>query len=401
MLAAPASVALAASTEVLPEPLDVPAVVRLARERRAEVLAARYRAAAASERPKIVSALPDPMLMVSMDHLPIPIMGIDGSITVQQDFPLSGILGARRRAAEAEAQRERFDSKRTELDVELEAIEAFYMLAERRDTRAVLEEQVALVSQLATIARAHLAAGHGMQADVLRLDNERARVEAEQAAMLSEIRASEAMLNASLARAESASVPDLAWREDLTEPLPTEALAAHALASRPELASARAECSRAVAEVDAMRSMYAPMAFVRAGPSYTMLEGGGVMAMVGVTVPVWREKLSAGVSEARAMEAMTAADLSAMQRMVLGRVASARATVIAERARLIALTNDILPRAGLVVESATGSFGAGQGPMVAVLDATRDLRDVRMEEIMARGRLGRARAALLRETGDL
>ncbi len=363
--------------------------------------AARFRTNAAAEHPKVVSALPDPMVMVSMDHLPFSMMGVDGSVTVQQDFPLSGVLGARGREAEAQAARFRAEARRTELDVALEAVDDFYMLAERRSTRAVLDEQVAIVTQLTSVARAHLASGLGMQADVLRLDNERARLEADRNALVLETQAAEAMLNTSLARPTDAPVPELAWPDDLSEPAPVDDLTRRAVATRPELEAIRAERSRAIAEADVMGSMYYPMAFVRAGPSYSMLEGAGVMAMVGVSVPLWREKLGAGVSEAHAMESMASADLDAMQRMVTGRIASARALVVAARTRLVALQTDILPRARLVVDSATGSFGAGQGPMVAVLDATRDLRDVRMQEIMARAELGLAWTALRRETGEL
>jgi outer membrane protein TolC len=390
-----------ADEDTLPSPLDAPTVARLARARRAEVQAARLRAVAAAERPKIVSALPDPMVMVAMDHLPFNLMGVDGSITVQQDFPLSGVLGARGRAAQASVGRFRADAERAELDVALEALDAFYMVAARRATRAVLDEQITLVAQLAVVARAHLASGHGMQADVLRLDNERARLEVDRSALLAETRSAEAMLSASLARDPAALVPELAWADELTEPAPADVLARSALANRPELKAALAERARARAEIDAMNAMYNPMAFVRIGPSYSMLEGAGAMAMIGVSIPVWREKLGAGVAEARAMESMAAADVAAMNRMVLGRVASARELVIAERTRLVALRSDILPRARLVVDSATQSFAASQSPMIAVLDATRDLREVRMQEIMVRAELGHAWAVLRRETGEL
>jgi outer membrane protein TolC len=72
---------------------------------------------------------------------------------------------------------------------------------------------------------------------------------------------------------------------------------------------------------------------------------------------------------------------------------------VAERTRLLAIHNDVLPRARLVVETSTGGFAGGQGSMVEVLDAARDLRDIRMEEIMARSRLGAAWALLRREVG--
>jgi outer membrane protein TolC len=101
------------------------------------------------------------------------------------------------------------------------------------------------------------------------------------------------------------------------------------------------------------------------------------------------------------MVTMASADIEAMQRMIAGSIAAARESVIAERTRLLALRNDILPHSRLVVESGVGGFAAGQGPMVAVLDAARDLRDVRMEELMVRVRLGTAWAKLRRETGEL
>ena len=75
--------------------------------------------------------------------------------------------------------------------------------------------------------------------------------------------------------------------------------------------------------------MYAPMAMVRTGPSYTMADGTGWMVMVGVSIPLWRDKLRAGVNEARAMVDMASADLEAMQRMIRGEATLARERVMA------------------------------------------------------------------------
>ena len=55
-----------------------------------------------------------------------------------------------------------------------------------------------------------------------------------------------------------------------------------------------------------MRSMYKPMAMVRVGRASTMAEGPGAMLMIGVSVPIWRERLRSGVAEAKAIDlAMT------------------------------------------------------------------------------------------------
>lgn len=67
-----------------------------------------------------------------------------------------------------------------------------------------------------------------------------------------------------------------------------------------------------------LRDMFRPMATIRTGPAYTMAEGRGWMAMVGLSLPIWRGKLHAGVAEAQAMRAMSEAELRAMTRMIEG-----------------------------------------------------------------------------------
>jgi hypothetical protein len=62
---------------------------RHARERRQEPAAASARARAAAARPAVVSALEDPMIMASVDHLPFGLHGVDASAMVEQRFPLS------------------------------------------------------------------------------------------------------------------------------------------------------------------------------------------------------------------------------------------------------------------------------------------------------------------------
>jgi cobalt-zinc-cadmium efflux system outer membrane protein len=386
--------------DVLPSPLDVTTVVRLARERRAEVTAARARAAAAAERPKIVSALPDPMVAAQVDHVALDGHSIQGNVTVQQEFPLSHVRGNRERAAHADAERWRADVRRVAVDVELEALQAFFMLAERRESTVILEEQIAITEQLLVLTRAHYGAGQGTQSDVLRLENEAARFRSERRALDAEIRGAEAMLDTVLARDPSAPIPPLAWNDDVKDPPSLAALVGRAVATRPELAGVRAERRRALADVDVMKSMYSPMALVRAGPAYMTSDGPGIMVMVGVTVPIWRERLGAGVSEAESMAAAASAEISAMERMITGNIAVARENVLAERTRLLELREDILPRARQVVTSAMGSFGAGQGSLLGVLDSTRDLLEIRMQELTARARLSVAWAKVRRQAGE-
>jgi outer membrane protein TolC len=173
-----------------------------------------------------------------------------------------------------------------------------------------------------------------------------------------------------------------------------------ALTSRPELTAGRAEIARAEADVQVMRDMFKPMATVRTGPSYTMAEGRGWMAMVGLSLPIWRDKLHAGVAEAEAMRAMSQADLRAMTRMIEGDAAVALSQLQAARDRQAALNGDVLPRARMAVAPAVASYASGQLPLVSVIEAIQALWLVQSDLIAADTQLGFAWARLGRAMGS-
>lgn len=384
---------------MLPSPLHVSDVVKLARERRAEVVAARARARAAGERPAIVSALDDPEVYPAIEA-PFSGAGADVSINIEQRFPLSRIRRHRRHAAEAEARRELADVDRERLDVELDAVTSFWMVAELRERRNIVDEQRALADQMAAAALSRFSTNAGMQADVWRAQVEVGRLTGEQAALDAELRASEAMLNTALARPPEAVIPELDVTVGENAPPPADTLVSSAISNRPELRARRADIARAEAEVRVMKSMYTPMAMVRTGPSSTMAEGTGWMVMVGVSVPLWREKLRAGVNEARAIVDMTNAELEATRRIVAGEAAAARERVLAARARYLALRDNIVPRASQAIAPTLAAYASNQAPLVSAVEAAQSLWEAQRELAIARAELGLAWARLRRTTGE-
>jgi outer membrane protein, heavy metal efflux system len=152
----------------------------------------------------------------------------------------------------------------------------------------------------------------------------------------------------------------------------------------------RAEIARAEADVEVMRDMFRPMATIRTGPSYTMAEGRGWMAMFGISLPIWRDRLHAGVAEAQAMRAMSEADLRAMTRMIEGDAAGALNQLQATRDRQSALTSDVLPRARMAIEPAVAGYTSGQLPRVSVIEAVQALWLVQADLIAADTELGLA-----------
>jgi outer membrane protein, heavy metal efflux system len=234
---------------------------------------------------------------------------------------------------------------------------------------------------------------------VLRAEVEVARLQALSRSLVSDVRGAEAMLNTTLALDADGPVPALASLA-FAQPLPSWSAIKAALTSRPELVAGRAEIVRAEAEVDVMRDMFRPMATIRTGPSYTMSDGSGWMAMVGLTLPIWRGKLHAGVAEAQAMRAMSEADLRAMTRMIEGDAAAAVNQLQAARDRQAALTADVLPRARMAIEPAVAGYGSGQLPLVSVIEAVQALWLVQADLIAADTELGLAWARLGRALGS-
>ncbi len=380
-------------------PLRLGDAVRQATERRAEIDAARGRVRAGEARPVLVSALEEPMLSPSLDHIPFMGGGADVSLGIEQRFPLSGIRGHRRASALADLDRLRADSVTVGLDVAQEAADAFLMLQERRRTADVLSQQLAFARDVVTAANARYASGTAPQADVLRAEVEVARFAAASQAIAGEIRAAEAMLNASLARDADTPVPPLA-PVSVAEPLAPASAIERALAARPELVAGRADIVRAEADVLVMRDMFKPMATVRTGPAYTMAEGRGWMAMVGLSLPIWRSKLRAGVAEAEGMRAMSEADLRAMNRMIQGQAATAANRVQAARARQSALRDDVLPRARMAIDPAVSGYASGRLPLVSVIESVQALWNVETDLIAADTDLGVAMVRLGRAIGS-
>jgi outer membrane protein TolC len=394
-----ASASSAQQAGATPVPLTLADVVRLAGERRDEIQAARARTRAAEARPSIVSALDDPMISPSLDHLPFMLGGANVSVTLEQTIPLSRVRQHRRTAALADVDRFRAEADRTALDVGLQAANAFLMLQERRRTAELVTAQLNVAREVVTAANARYASGTAPQSDVLRAEVEAARLGGLAQALTHEVRAAEAMLNASLALDADSPVPPLAPIV-LDRAVPPWVAIKSALTARPELAAGRADVARAGAEVEVMRDMFRPMATIRTGPAYTMTEGSGWMAMVGVSLPIWRGKLRAGVAEAQAMRAMSEADLRAMTRMIEGDAAAAVSQLQAARQRQTALTADVLPRARMAIDSAVAGYTAGQLPLVSVIEAAQALWLVQADLIAADTELGLAWVRLGRAIGS-
>lgn len=386
--------------QALPSPLTLEVVTRHAREHRAEIKVARERAHAGWAGAEAAGRPPDPMVMTSLDHLPLPDpMGADVSIMVQQSVPLSGELGARVRRAEWAARALEEDEKTVRLDVELDAAQAFMMLAEDQSMRALVDRQLTLVGTVEKLVQVQLTTGKAELADLLRIGLERARLEVRRDNLDAKIKADDAMLDATLGRVPDTAVPVCTLPQPGPEPPPGAALAKMALGARPELASMGRRIRAADEDVEVMRHMRFPMGIFGLGAAYTMSDGPGLMVSVGISLPIWAGEYDAAISEAKAMASMGRVELEAMQTMVQGSVVAARERVEAARSLEHSIRTKLLPLGEQVTKALLSSYATGGGSVVAVLEGLQSSQMIEMEHIAALAELGRARAQLARQSG--
>ncbi len=398
-IAMPALAESVAPQAPLPDPLTAHDVLAIARRHRKEIVAARERARAAWKGAGAEGKLPDPMLMTNLDHLPIPVMGADVSVMWLQAVPLSGELAARQRRAEANARAKDAQSRTAALDVEADALKAFLMLAEEQAMRQVTGDQLELARSIEKVVEARLAGGAATPSDAVRAGLDRARLETELETFESRIRAADAMLDAALGRRPDAAVASVALTVRDASPDPAAFVARTALDTRPELAAMRSRIRFAEDDVDVMRNMRAPMGVFGLGAAYTMTDGPGLMASVGVSLPIWAASYDSRIDEAKAMVAMERADLSAMLVMVEGEAVASREHVEAAQVRERSIRGKLLPQATSTFEAVLASYASGQVPLVSVLDALAMLRMLQMEHVQARSVLALRWAELGRRVG--
>ena len=264
---------------------------------------------------------------------------------------------------------------------------------------ALVAEQLAFARDVIAATDARYAGGTGAQADVLRAEVEAARLEVRARGLAGDVRAAEALLNASMGLDAGAPVPELA-PASLATALPSWPDLKARLAARPELIAARADLARAAADVEVMRGMGRPMATIRTGPAYTMAEGRGWMGMVGFSVPLWRSKVRAGIAEAQAMRAMSEAELAAIATRIDGEAAAALSALESARDEHAALGANVLPRARVAIDPALAGYAAGRLPLVSVIESIQALWALQEELLDAEIRAGLAAARLARAIGS-
>jgi len=385
IVAAVVPLALAAATARgqagWPMPVEDPVLGSLIEEalsKNPDVVAAREAALAADQRPAQARSLPNPMFStVYTNDGWSPSLGTEDMTTLafmgSQELPFWGKRGLRGDIASREAGQVGYQTERVRRGLTAAVKRAYYGLVLSRHLLELVHDQEDILTQIEGVARARYSVGQGAQQDVLRVQVEVSRIEGLRAEQEGEAEVRLAELNRLLARPAEAQLETTARLTLRPLQAQLEQLLEWAGAASPEVKGATLGMERAALATELAKKEYKPDFSVQAA----YMNRGGLDPMwqagIGVTLPIYRKRLAAGVAEAEAQVRAIRGTCDSLKLQVRFRTQE-RLTQLKTAEKLATLYDQgIVPQDRMSVEAALANYQTGKVPFIAVLEALMTL----------------------------
>ena len=354
---------------------------------------------AARARPEQARSLPDPMVSVvyrndgwspSLGEQMMTNLAFMGS----QALPWPGKRSLRGEIAKRGIELSIERRERGRLGLAADVRRAYWDLVLARETLVLLREQEEVWREAEGVARARYTVGQGAQQDVLRALVEITRFEQLRAEQEGEAEARRAELDRLVGRGPDDPVRAGGRLALVPEPRGLEALLAEAETRSPELRAFAAAAEREGLAVDLARKEFRPDFAVQAG----YMNRGGLDPMwqagVGVTLPVRRSRLRAGLAEAEARRRAAARQIEAARAQLRFRTRERFAALRAAETGARLYAAGLIPQAQLSYEAALANYQAGRVPFLSVLEALSTLYGDRVAHLRLLAGHERIKAAL-------
>lgn len=403
------------AAESAPAELSLARALELAREASPDVLAARNAVSQADSLREQARQLPNPSLSLSVgkintDGRPASTdlgngffdRNYDTIVAGTQLLEIGGKRKARRASAEAGLAAAGAHASGTTILTEVAVARAYAAALLSGDAAAGARSSADALRKSAEIAAAREAAGDASAAERAQIEIAAGRFAADalgaEASARSALYALETLLG--LPADSSLRLTDtLAPLADRASSLPAADADDAALARRPDVVEAEAAFRRARAELDLARAIRVPdptllVQYERQPPDQPNTVGFGVS----LPLPLWHRN-AAGVrlADAQLEAAQLARDRAVAQ--ARAELADTRSTLAAARERARLHASELLPRAEKVRETVAFAYGEGAASLLELLEAERNVNDVRLAAASARADLVAAWASFLAARG--
>ena len=321
-------------------------------------------------------------------------------LTVTQEFPLWGKRDLRRSAALAavDAARGKERAAQDELDERIKVAFARYYAVTQ--ALAINQEVGRLTRQMAAAAVRRYGQGVGDQTSAILTQTEETRTAVERIRLEAARTTAVARLNALLARpTDTALAKPVRARKLPTTDLAVAALRDRVRALNPRLSAGAAAIRGAASERQLAERAWYPDITVGAGAIQRDNGPTGVLASIGIKIPLQRGPKEAGEREAAARLGAAERELDATAAEIEGDLAEAIASLNAARGTQALLHDRLLPQQQAAWRSLLAGYGQGRGDMAGVLDAEHRLHDTNLELLRVETDAQTALAAIERLMG--
>ncbi|MBX3732871.1 MAG: TolC family protein [Verrucomicrobiae bacterium] len=346
-----------------------------------QVEAAYFDWASSVRRITVERSLPDPRLTFQSDIADMVMTLMPG---LMMDFPGPGKLKWTANVATAESEARYFVFENAILQTAFELKKSYYQLHFLDAKVSVNRDTLQLVEQIERLARAQNEVGKVTLQDVLRAQIELERITTEITNLEDSRNPLLAQFKAALGLKAADTAPPVPQKFESTSlDLTSDQLFATALARNPRLKAMEAEVRRADASIRLAYKARVPdfsvgvEADVKASPIF-------VTPQLGVTLPIWRDKIATQIAEAQAGKRASEARLSAEQ-IALAVEFAEKSFMFREATRnLELLTERLLLKARQSLEVAQSGYVSGKVDFLNLLDAERTLLGFQLSEVETR-----------------
>lgn len=341
-----------------------------------------------SQKARAAGTFDDPMIMLGIDSgLVRDPFNLDRDmetakvIGISQMVPFFGKRALAREVANHEAEATRWEVEERKLELAAMVKETWYQLYANDRALVALERSIANLDDLVRFVETMYGVGQVRQADVLRSQVERSKMEEMRLVLKQQRRSLEAALNTLLFRSTATPVPTVEGVELTVVAFEAGELEQLAEENRPLLRALASRIDKAKAERALADKEFYPdftLAFeymqrdaIMEDPGYDMYN-----ASVSFNLPLQRERRHAMVAESEASQRMAGEELNMTRNNIRQTIADLLAQLERDRNMANLYRDGIVPQAAAAVESALSSYRAGKGEFMQVLDSRMTLLNV-------------------------
>ena len=373
---------------------SVEGLLQAARDRNPEIASMRFDADAAAERVAPAGALPDPKFRTELRDItrmgeqnPTLLPGRVGSTryVLMQDFPWMGKRGLKREVAESQAQaaRSRAAGAWVELAGKIKTTyaELYYLDQNERLSREILD----LMARLEKVAQVRYAGGLAAQQDVIRAQVEQSTMRNELIALDAERRQLQARLNALVGRptSETLAAPEQIRALPSLEQVNFGSLEWRARMNNPLLRTEESQIRAAEKNRELTYKNRYPDFNVGISPIQYRGSIKEWELMVEMNIPLQQDSRRAQERESEAMLAAARSRQEVVTNQVLADLYANVAGFESARRSLALTTESLLPQSELTFRSALAGYQTGKVDFATLLDAQRQIRQSKLNQIKA------------------